>query len=250
MVTVGQEHLAVAAVLDPDDASLGQLTHRPVHRVHRATQPPGQGRAGRHPAAGGVAVAQQQRVQPERGVVDVGVDHPLRDDREPRLLDDQGVGVADRGGDIWGDITNLSERETKGGHAASTPGHAGASGMRQEMQRNCTETAAQTTEPAHGCEDVYAGHSHISLIWHAANKPACLLRIRRLGVRIPPGAPLLRVVTRPLTSANAAGAASFPTARGRPGRPVVPKKVPRIPRRRPPSDGVTLRLFEGPSSRR
>lgn len=249
MVAVGQEHLTGPAVLDPDDASLGQLTHRPVHRVDRAAKPPGQGRAGRHPAAGGVAVTQQQRVQPERGVVDVRVDHPLRDNREPRLLDNQGVGVADRRRNILrGHHKPLCARDD-GGHAASTP----ATRVRQGCVRKCSGTARKhrlgrpNQHTAAG--RLRRSQPHQPDPAHAAYS-ACLLRIRRLGVRIPPGAPLRRVVIRRLTSANAAGAALFPAARVRPGKPVVPKKGPSTLRRRPRSGGVTVRLFEGPSSRR
>ena len=137
MVAVGQEHLAGAAVFDPDDASLGQLAHRPVHRVDRAAQPPGQGRAGGHPAAGSVAVAQQQRVQPERGVVDVGVDHPLRDNREPRLLDNQGVGVADRRWNILrGHHKPLRARDERWACHIDTRQR-----VRQGCVRKCSETA-------------------------------------------------------------------------------------------------------------
>jgi hypothetical protein len=51
----------------------------------------------RHPAARAVAVAQQQRVEAEGAVGDLGVDDPLLHDGEPLLLDEEGAGVAEIG---------------------------------------------------------------------------------------------------------------------------------------------------------
>jgi len=91
VVAVGQELLLAASVLDPDDPRLGKLAHGPVDGVDRAAQPPREGGPGRHTAARAVSIAQQERVEPERGVGDGRVDDPLWDDRETGLLDEEGA---------------------------------------------------------------------------------------------------------------------------------------------------------------
>jgi len=85
-VAIGQLLPPRPAVLYLDCAESDELGKRPVDGVDGLlVQPGGQGGAGRHPGAGGVAVAQQHRVQPQCAVADVGVEHPLRDDGEPVL---------------------------------------------------------------------------------------------------------------------------------------------------------------------
>jgi hypothetical protein len=69
-------------------AGVDEFLHRAINAVHRAPQPPRQRRPRGHPGARGLAVAQQDGAQPERGVGDLGVDDPLRDDGEP-FLDDE-----------------------------------------------------------------------------------------------------------------------------------------------------------------
>ena len=155
VVPVRQELFATAAVLDADDAGLGELTHCTVDGVDRAAQAAGQGLAGRHPATGAVPVAKQERVEAERAVGDRCVDHPFGHDREPRLLDEEGAGVVVVGFGwwrFWGhDMTSRLD-ELRVGMAGSTAGLQGASasGMRQEMRRNCTDRPVQTAEPAYG----------------------------------------------------------------------------------------------------
>ena len=102
VVPVGQELLTAAAVLDADDAGFGELAHRPVDGVDRASKAPGQGLPGRHPGAGAVPVAKQEGVQAERSVGDGRVDHPFGDDREPWFLDDEDAGGGELGVRRWG----------------------------------------------------------------------------------------------------------------------------------------------------
>ncbi|MFC6007473.1 hypothetical protein [Angustibacter luteus] len=97
MVAVGQELATRAAVLDSHHAGLDQVPHRPIHGVDGPAHSSGQRRPSRHAVPGPVAIAQQQRVEPEGAVRDVGVDHPLRHDREPLFLDQQRPLVADIG---------------------------------------------------------------------------------------------------------------------------------------------------------
>ena len=70
--------------------------------VDRAAQTPGRGLPGWHPGAGAVLVVKQERVQAERAVGDGRIDHPFGDDGEPRFLDDEGAGCAERGVRWWG----------------------------------------------------------------------------------------------------------------------------------------------------
>jgi hypothetical protein len=147
VVAVGQELLAVAAVFDADDAGFGELVHRPVDGVDRAAQAPGQGLPGWHPGAGAVAVAKQQGVEAERAVGEGCVDHPFGDDREPRFLHDEGPGGGQRGVRRWGFSGHgdgLSSGCAEVGKADSTaaPQGVGASGIRQEMHRNCGRSPA------------------------------------------------------------------------------------------------------------
>jgi hypothetical protein len=106
-------------VLDADDAGFGELAHRPVDGVDRAAKAPGQGLPGRHPGAGAVPVAKQEGVQAERAVGEGRIDHPFGDDREPRLLYDQGAGCGERGVRWWGFLGHgdgLSSGCAEGGH--------------------------------------------------------------------------------------------------------------------------------------
>jgi Protein of unknown function (DUF4011) len=90
VVPVRQVQPAAPPALDRDRAERLELAQRPVDRVGAAlVQPAGQQRPPRHPLPGGVAVAQQHDIQPERAVTEVGGQHPLRDNSEG-LLDVQG----------------------------------------------------------------------------------------------------------------------------------------------------------------
>ena len=89
VVGVRQALGTVVPVLDPDRADPDELLHRPVHRVGRPlAQPPGQRRPRRHPCPRRLAVPEQHRIEPDSSVADLGVEQPLRDDREA-FLDDQ-----------------------------------------------------------------------------------------------------------------------------------------------------------------
>jgi len=91
VVTVGEELLARPPVLDPDDPGVRELAHGPVDGVDRTAKTAREGGTRRHTGTRAVAVAQQQRVQPEGGVRDRRVDHPLGYEREAGFLDDKGA---------------------------------------------------------------------------------------------------------------------------------------------------------------
>jgi len=92
VVAVGQRPSGVGSAFDGEDAGGGEFFEGPVDGVDRAVQPPGQQRPAGHPDPGGVAVAGQDRVEPEGGVGDGGVEHPLGDDSEA-LLDRELAGL-------------------------------------------------------------------------------------------------------------------------------------------------------------
>jgi len=89
VVPVSQVHRALPAMLHDHRAHGYELLQRPVDGVHRLLlQARCQEPAPRNPAPGGLPVPQQHDVQAERGIGDLGVEDPLRDDREV-MLDDQ-----------------------------------------------------------------------------------------------------------------------------------------------------------------
>jgi len=90
VVAVGEVPAVAVAVFDDDGADRDELFERPVDGVLGGlVQPVGQRGPAGHAAAGGLAVAEQHRVQPVRAVADVGVDDPLRDDREALFEDER-----------------------------------------------------------------------------------------------------------------------------------------------------------------
>ena len=78
-----------------------ELLHRPVDRVDRSLlQSAGEQRPAGHARAGGVPVAEEDGIEADGAIADVGVEQQLRDGREPLRLDGERVGVAqtvDRG---------------------------------------------------------------------------------------------------------------------------------------------------------
>ena len=89
VVAVGEVASSVPAVLDPYEAGVGELADSPVHGVNRTVQPDSQQFPAGHALPGGIAVAQEEGVDTERGVGDVGVDDPFGHEREGLVLDPQ-----------------------------------------------------------------------------------------------------------------------------------------------------------------
>jgi len=198
VIPVGQKLLTGATVLDPHDAGICELTHRAVNRVDRAAQAPGQSRPGRHTTTRAVAVAQQKRVKTECAIGDGSVDHPFRDDREPWFFDEEGAGGVVVGFWWWGFSGHgMTSRlfEVRWAWLARPLALKGASasGMRQEMRRNCTDGPVSGVRTGIALKDVRAGQDLFRPIPAQGGYGPDCLRIRRLGVRIPSGA--LRVET-------------------------------------------------------
>lgn len=120
VVAVSEALGAVVSVHNGDRAGPDEDLQRSVDGVGRPlVQPPSEGRTGWHPYAGSLAVAQQHRVQPNRGVADLGIQQPLRHDREA-VLDDR----------VWGlrSVVHIGESTSR---YRIEPGDGGCFGLRQ-----------------------------------------------------------------------------------------------------------------------
>jgi hypothetical protein len=90
VVAIGEVLSVVATVLDHHGADGDELLERAIDGVPRLVQPAREECPSRHALSRALAEAQQHRVQPVGTVADLGVDDPLRDDREV-LFEDQGA---------------------------------------------------------------------------------------------------------------------------------------------------------------
>jgi len=91
VVAVGQRPPALCAAFDGQDLGGGEFFEGAVDGIDGAMQPAGEQCPAGHPDAAGVAVAGEDRVEPEGGVGDGGVEHPLGDDGEALLDGELGV---------------------------------------------------------------------------------------------------------------------------------------------------------------